>query len=429
MTPALAGWRAASALVAPVLPAWLRLRARRGKEVPGRLGERYGIATVARPPGDLLWLHAASVGEAASLLPVLAALHRLRPGLALLITTGTVTSAALLAGRLPRLGPGLRVIHQFAPLDVRPWIRRFLDHWRPAAAAFVESELWPNTILEAAARGIPLALVNARMSVRSHARWRRARGLARTILRRFRIVQAQSGRDAGRLAALGARHVEAPGNLKFAAAPLPADDAELAALRDMIGARPVWLAASTHPGEEEQVLHAHRVLAAIRPELLTVIVPRHPERGAEVAALAAPFPVTRRALREAPSGAIWVADTLGELGLFYRLAQVAFVGGSLIPHGGQNPLEAARLGCPVVFGPHTHNFAEAAAALLEAGAAVRVADAAALARAVGDLLDNVSHRDAMGAAGATAAARYGELPGQVAQALLALLETGKMRPA
>lgn len=424
--PGLTGWRIASSALAPLLPAWLRLRARRGKEVPERLCERRGIATRTRPGGALLWVHAASVGEAASLLPVLSALHRLRPGLSVLATTGTVTSAALLADRLPRLGLAEHVTHQFAPLDVRAWVRRFLDHWRPDAAAFVESELWPNMIVEADARGIPLALVNARISVRSYARWRRSPGVARALLARFRMVQAQSGRDAGRLVALGARGVEAPGNLKFAAPPLPADATELAALRGLVGARPVWLAASTHPGEEAQLMQVHRTLAADRPDLLTIIVPRHPDRGAEVAALAPPLPVTRRAAGEPPSGAVWVADTLGELGLFYRLAQVAFVGGSLIPHGGQNPLEGPRLGCPVVFGPHTTNFAEATAALIEAGAAARVLDAAALARTVGDLLDDPSHRAAMGTAGAAAAGRHGELPDQVARALLGLLGTGRI---
>ncbi len=424
--PGLTGWRIASSALAPLLPAWLRLRARRGKEVPERICERRGIATRPRPEGALLWVHAASVGEAASLLPVLSALHRLRPALSVLATTGTVTSAALLADRLPRLGLTDRVIHQFVPLDVRAWVRRFLDHWRPDAAAFVESELWPNTIVEAHARGIPLALINARISVRSYARWRRSPGVARALLARFRMVQAQSGRDAGRLVALGARGVEAPGNLKFAAPPLPVDEAELARLRGLIGARPVWLAASTHPGEEAQVMQVHRALALDRPELLTIVAPRHPDRGAEVAPLAAPLSVTRRSLGEPPSGAVWVADTLGELGLFYRLAQVAFIGGSLIAHGGQNPLEGARLGCPVVFGPHTHNFAEATAALIEAGAAARVTDAAALERVVGDLLDDPSHRAAMGAAGAAAAGRHADLPDQVARALLGLLGTGRI---
>lgn len=423
--PGLLFWRAASAVIAPGVPAWLHLRARRGKEVPERIRERWGDATRPRPEGALLWVHAASVGEAASLLPVLSALSRLAPDLTVLATTGTATSAALLADRLPLLGL-YRVIHQFAPLDIRGWVRRFLDHWRPDAAAFVESELWPNTVLETDARGIPMALINARMSVRSFDRWRRAPGLARALLSRFRLVQAQSGRDAGRLAQLGARGVEAPGNLKFAAPPLPADPDTLARLREALGPRPVWLAASTHPGEEEMVLEAHRALIQDHPDLLTVIVPRHPERGAEIAARAAAFGATRRSQGGGPDGQVWVADTLGELGLFYRVAQVAFVGGSLVPHGGQNPLEAARLACPVVFGPHTWNFAEATAALIEAGGAVRVQDASALIGAVGDLLGDPVRRMAMGDAGAAAASRHGELPDRIARALLGLLGGGKI---
>jgi len=418
-------WRGMTTFAAPLLPFWLRLRVRRGKEVPERICERRGHATRHRPPGRLLWVHAASVGEAASLLPVLTALHRIAPALPVLVTTGTVTSAALLADRLALLGLD-HVIHQFAPLDMRAWIRRFLDHWQPDAAAFVESELWPNTILEADARGIPLALINARMSVRSFARWRRAKGLARTLLTRFRLVQAQSGRDAGRLAELGARGVEAPGNLKFAAPPLPADPDTLRQLRAWFGQRPVWLAASTHPGEEAMVLEAHRALAPRHPGLLTVIAPRHPDRGAEIATLAAPLRVSRRSQGGLPDGDVWIADTLGELGLFYRLAQVAFVGGSLVARGGQNPLEPARLACPVVFGPHTWNFAEATAALIEAGAAARVQDAAALIHTVGGLLADPVRRAAMGDAGAAAAARHGELPDRIARALLGLLGTGTL---
>ncbi len=330
-------WRCAASLAAPLLPLYLRRRAARGKEIAARLPERRG-AHAARPPGPLLWLHAASVGETLSVLPVLEALAARAPRLTVLLTTGTVTGAALLDQRLPA-GLRGRVLHRFVPLDVPRWVARFLDGWRPDAGAIVESELWPNLIAAARARRIPLALVNGRFSARSARRWRHAAGLGREVMEGFALVLAQSSADAGRFAALGARAVRAPGNLKDAAAPLPAAPEALAALRAAIGGRPVLLGASTHPGEEAILLAAHRLLAEEFPGLLTLLAPRHPERGPALAALAAEhaLPAARRAAGElpGPQTAVYVADTLGELGLFYRLASVGLVGGSLVPHGGQ----------------------------------------------------------------------------------------------
>ena len=276
MSPLATAWRLAASAAAPLLPAYLRRRVARGKEVPDRLTERFGEGA-ARPAGPLLWLHAASVGETLSILPLIEALGRAMPSLRFLVTTGTVTSATLLGQRLPAaLAP--RVAHRFVPLDVPRWVARFLDGWRPDAAVFAESELWPNLIAAAAARGIPLALVNARMSDRSAAWWRRAPGLARAVLDPFRLVLAQTEGDAARLRALGAP-AHCLGNLKYAAAPLPVDAGELDRLRGLLAGRPAWLAASTHPGEEAIVIAAHRRLAAAHPGLLTMIVPRHPERG------------------------------------------------------------------------------------------------------------------------------------------------------
>ncbi|WP_135468268.1 3-deoxy-D-manno-octulosonic acid transferase [Crenalkalicoccus roseus] len=417
-------WRLGAAAAAPVLPLLLRRRAARGKEVAARLSERFGEGA-ARPPGRLLWLHAASVGETASVLPVLEALAARAPQLSVLLTTGTVTAARLLEQRLPPALRG-RVLHRFAPLDVPAWVGRFLAGWRPDAAAFVESELWPNLVLAARARGIPLALVNARLSARSARRWARAPGLARTVLGSFALVLAQSEADAARLAALGAPAPRCLGNLKDAAPPLPAAPEAMAALRAAVGARPVLLAASTHPGEEALAIAAHRLLAPRLPGLLTVLVPRHPERGAEVAAAAAGLAVARRAAgaMPGPEVAVYVADTLGELGLFYRLAGVAFVGGSLVPHGGQNPLEPARLGCPVLVGPHCWNFAEPVARLLGAGGALRIEGedpAGALAEAAFTVLSDPARARAMAAAAAAAAATEAGLPARVAEALLALL--------
>ncbi len=413
-------WAGTATAISPVLPMLLRRRAQRGKENPARLGERYGITDLARPDGKLLWLHAASVGETISILPVLRVLADRAPGLKLLLTTGTLTSATLAAERLPALGLD-RVIHQFAPLDVPRWIGRFLDHWRPDAAAFVESELWPNTINTIAARKIPLAMVNGRMSGRSFARWRRWPRLAQRLLAAFDLIMAQSGRDARRLSRLGAPDVAAPGNLKFAAPPLDANPEELRDLQAATAGRPIWLAASTHPGEDEQIIAAHSILAPTHPGLLTLIAPRHPARGADIAALAGDLPVSRRALGDGPTGAIWVLDTLGEMGLWYQLAGIVFIGGSLIPHGGQNPLEPARLGCAIAFGPHMQNFAEAVSALRAAGAAQQVTDAATLAAWVDQLLRHPDQRETMAEAGFAVSAGPADLPERVAETLLGLL--------
>jgi 3-deoxy-D-manno-octulosonic-acid transferase len=414
-------WQGGATLAAPGLRAMLRRRVALGKEVAARLPEREGIDPMPRPAGLLVWLHAASVGESQSILPVLSALHSQAPDASVLLTTGTVSSAALLAEQLPRLGLG-RVLHRFVPLDVPAWVMRFLDHWRPDVAGFVESELWPNLIAGCQARGIPMMLVNARMSARSLRGWQRVPGFARQVVGAFDRVQAQSEADAGHLRLLGARHVDAPGNLKLAAPPLRADPAELARLRALIGDRPVWLAASTHPGEEDVAGQVHRALAAAHPGLLTVVAPRHPERGAAAAAaLGAP----RRAAGQDPDtgigGAnIWVADTLGELGLLYRLAPLAFVGRSLTGQGGQNPLEPARLGCAVAVGPYTANFAEAVQTLEAAGALTRVADAGELAHWVDAMLRDPGRRRAAGAAACAAAQGAAGLPERTAAALLSL---------
>jgi 3-deoxy-D-manno-octulosonic-acid transferase len=416
----------AASLAAPALRLMLRRRLRAGREIAARLPERWGADPAPRPPGRLLWLHGASVGEALSILPVLPLLTAQAPDLSLLLTTGTVTSAALTDRRLIELGLAERARHRFVPLDVPAWIARFLDHWRPDAAGFIEQEVWPNTLSACARRGIPLVLLNARLSARSAARWQRLGSAARTVFGRFERVLAQSAADAERFAALGARRVSTPGNLKFAAAPLPVDTAELDRLRGLLAGRPVWLAASTHPGEEPPVLDAHARLAASRPGLLTMVVPRHPARGAGIAALCAAWPTTRRAAGQDPptQSGVWIADTMGELGLFYRLAPLAFIGGSLVAHGGQNPLEAARLGCALAAGPHMANFLDMERLLRAAGALAPVTDAASLAAWAGALLDDPPRRAAIGQAARQAAAADDALPALVAATLLGLLPAG-----
>lgn len=420
------GWAVAATLLAPAVRLNLRRRAGNGREIATRLPERRGIDPTPRPDGRLLWMHAASVGETMSILPVLQAL---RDRAKVLLTTGTVTSQALLAQRLPEQGlPG--VLHRFAPLDVPAWVERFLSHWRPDAACFVESELWPNQLAACQARGIPLMLVNARMSDRSFRRWRYAPDFARMVLGAFVHIQARGDRDADRLKALGAMRVDSPGDLKFAAPPLPVDQAELDRLSEALAGRPLWLAASTHPGEETLIACVHRKLAPLYPGLLTIIVPRHADRGP---ALAAELNAPRRAAGRAPADGegIWIADTMGELGLWYRLAPIAFIGRSLVaPGGGQNPLEPARLGCAVAVGPHTGNFCEHVALLRDAGGLVEVPDVGALARFVSGMLDNPGQARGLGEHGAAAVRRHADLPARTADALLSLLpgHGGTMAP-
>ncbi len=416
-----AGWAVATTLLAPALRVNLRRRVTRGREIAERLPERRGIDGTERPAGPLLWMHAASVGETTSILPVLTAL---RSRARVLLTTGTVTSQTLLDRQLEELGLGGDVLHRFAPLDVPSWVDRFLSHWRPDAACFVESELWPNQLLACRARGIPMMLLNARMSDRSFARWRWVPGVARHILGSFSCIRARGELDAEHLRALGAARVESPGDLKFAAPPLPVDQAELDALVIALAGRPMWLAASTHPGEEQVVATVHRLIAATHPGLLTIIAPRHPDRGP---ALAAELSAPRRSTGQTPPAeGMWIADTMGELGLWYRLAPIAFVGRSLLaPGGGQNPLEPARLGCAVAVGPHCGNFADHVALLREAGALVDVHDAASLAKFVAGMLDNPDQRRRLGEHAAAAVRRHEDLPARTAEALLTLLRSSE----
>jgi 3-deoxy-D-manno-octulosonic-acid transferase len=416
-------WAAAATLATPGLHVLLWVRRARGKEVPGRLNERRGIEPMPRPEGRVLWLHAASVGETASVLPVLGPLLHDTNDLTVLFTTGTLTAAALLAQRLAVEGQ-TRVLHRFVPLDVPAWAARFLDHWRPDAAAFVESELWPNLLSACDARGIPLMLCNGRMSARSFARWQRTPRFAREILRLFLRIQPRSQEDADHLHRLGAANLDPPADLKFAAAPLPVDDAELARLAAMLKGRPLWLAASTHPGEEAVAFAVHHALAKHHPGLLTIVAPRHPERGTAIAADAAPLPVCRRSKGEAPPReGIWIADTLGEMGLLYRLARIVFVGRSLIPPGGgQNPLEPARLGCAIAAGPHTANFAEHVALLRQADALEVVTDARDLTGFVAAKLADPDAARAMACRAEAAMRHHSDVVARTAGALCALLD-------
>lgn len=401
-------YRVATALGGPLISAYLKKRLKRGKEDARRFNERRGAAAQPRPEGRLIWMHGASVGEAISMLPVIEEIVSRPDTPNVLVTTGTVTSARLMRERLPD-----GAIHQFVPVDRLPYVTAFLDHWRPDVALWWESELWPNLVVETHDRQIPMILVNARMSPPSFLRWQRWRSLARALLKCFRVVLAQTETDAERFRSLGAGKVVRMGNMKFAVPALPCDEGTLAEIRARTGLRPMWLAASTHAGEEEAAWQVHRTVKTNHPDLLTIVVPRHPERGTEIAAMlrdaGATVAVRSNSEPVTPETDIYLADTLGELGLFFRLAPIVFMGKSLVPAGGQNTIEPARLGAAIITGPHYWNFDEITKAMNAAGGLEIVADADALARAVKRDLDHPAQAQAR----AKAAFDYVERESQV----------------
>ncbi len=424
-SPALAVYLAASRLAGPLAHWLLARRMADGREDPLRLGERLGRAGVVRPEGRLIWLHGASVGEALSMLPLIAELRRQAPEATVLVTTGTVTSARRMAELLPE-----GCIHQFVPVDTHGAVRRFLDHWRPDLAIWVESEFWPGLMVATARRGTPMMLVNARVSARSARRWAMARGMAAALVRLFRRIVTQDAETAARLVAMGAdpKRVRKGGNLK-ALIPAPGcDAAELEALRTTLAGRPVWLAASTHAPEEAAVAEAHRVVARAMPGLLTILAPRHPERGEAIAeALTGQgLTVVRRSQGEVPGPEtdLWLADTLGEMGLWLRLAPVAFIGGSIAARGGHNPFEPAALGAAILHGPQTGNFAPAYAALARVGGAQSVADEVEMGVALAALLGSETARRKMTDAAEAALRRLAPKVAALAREALALIEAG-----
>jgi 3-deoxy-D-manno-octulosonic-acid transferase len=397
-------YRKLSSAMVPLAPALIKRRLKLGKEDPERVGERRGISADVRPHGPLVWIHGASVGE---VLAAAALIGRLRElNLRILLTSGTVTSAAIVAKRFPP-----DVIHQYVPYDSPRYVTRFLDHWRPSLALFIESDLWPNLILASAARRLPMVLINGRMSQRSFPRWRRMSSTIEALLGRFDVCLAQSALDAERFATLGSRNVVTTGNLKLDVPAPPADPAKLERLMSVTLGRPVVVAASTHPGEEEQLVQAHRTLAGFFPSLLTIIVPRHPDRGEAIAGLVAASGLHGglRSREELPIAAtdVYVADTMGELGLFYRLAPIVFMGGSLVEHGGQNPIEAVKLGASIVHGPHVFNFTDVYEALDAAGGARRADTQEMLVKQLGQLLGNPDAREASVAASERVVAQLG----------------------
>ncbi|MEO1658835.1 MAG: 3-deoxy-D-manno-octulosonic acid transferase [Pseudomonadota bacterium] len=387
-------YRAATGFLKPVANVALKQRVKRGKEDPARLDERRGKSSIARPDGTVLWLHGASVGESLSILPLIEALSAKHADLSFLVTTGTVTSAALMAKRLPR-----SAIHQYVPMDQKHFVRQFLDHWKPDAALFVESELWPVILGECESREIPMALINGRMSPKSFQNWRSRIGAARELLSVFDVMVAQNDENAERFRFLAGRDVKTLGNLKHAAEPLPSSPEAIAKLEEAIGERRRWLAASTHEGEEAIALSAHREIISSSPETLLILAPRHPARADEIEELCRSqgFATARRSKDEPITSVtqVYLADTLGELGVFYSISDIAFVGGSFLPVGGHNPLEPARLGCAIMHGEHIFNFADTYQEMRKNGCAALVRNERDLAGALSRLLDDPVTRQAM----------------------------------
>lgn len=375
-------YRTLTSLFSPVIGWWLRLRLLRGKEDRGRFPERFGYTKHKRPEGVLVWVHAASVGEVNSVLPLIALLQEHFPHVGILLTSGTVSSARLVESYQQK-GMLANVFHQYAPVDTPESVNRFFRNFRPDIGFWVESELWPNLVVTARARGCFMVIINGRMSQRSFDSWQaRALSMMLQMMACFEVVFAQSEADAQRFRALGAKDTRVFGNIKYDAMPLACNESELFALQQKIGSRPVWLAASTHENEELIAAQAHKILSNKYPDLLTIIAPRHPPRGAELAAKLAKYgKVAQRSRGEQIDAKtdFYLADTLGELGIFYRLCEVVFMGGSIAERGGQNPLEPLRLRCAIIAGKHTQNFAEMYNELDKLDICQRVADANELA--------------------------------------------------
>ncbi|HYD73656.1 MAG TPA: 3-deoxy-D-manno-octulosonic acid transferase [Candidatus Binatia bacterium] len=415
-SPALALYRALSWIAGAGAGAWLSSRARRGKEDAARIGERYARYAQARPGGAVVWLHAASIGESGVALTLIEALAARDPSLSFLLSTGTRTSAELVARRAPQ-----RTTHVYAPLDRPDVVRRFFDHWRPDLGVFVESEVWPNLILEAHARRVPLALVNARMSPKSLRQWRSLPAAAHSLLSAFAFVSAADARTAAALSELRGRPVNTLGNLKLAA-PAPRIDARAKeALAKEIGGRRLWLAASTHHGEDVIALNAHHILRQTFPDALLIIAPRHPERGEAISNLAGDAPLRSRG-RAAEGVPCYIADTLGELGMLYDLAPVSLVAGSLLPHlKGHNPVEPARLGSAMITGPYVESFEDLFDDLFAAGGAAKAASAEDLAETVKRLWSDETARAAQVGAARAVIAKGADAAEQTVTALQSLL--------
>lgn len=365
---------------------YIKKRQENGKEDMKRFNERIGKPLLKRPEGRLIWFHGASVGESISMLPLINRLLEIYDDAHVMVTTGTTTSADIMAKRLPN-----RAFHQYIPIDNPAFTARFLRHWHPDLALWFESDFWPAMLSGIKKRGIPLVLVNGRISNKSFKRWQQFDFISRELLGCFTFCLGQSEEDAYRLKVLGAKETACLGNIKYAGLPIPVDAEKLAELKRRIGTRPVWLVSSTHHDEEAKIARFIPEIKEAAPELLTIIAPRHPQRGYEVNSAVKEISGLSTSLRSAgdeiiPETDVYIADTIGEMGLWYSLCPLVFIGGSLIPHGGQNFMEPSRMRDAVIVGPHMHNFTDAMNRAKKADAIIQVNDVLELKDTVINLL-------------------------------------------
>lgn len=416
----------------PILDKILQNRLKQGKENPARVQEKRGIPSLVRPKGALFWIHAASIGEAQSTLILIHHLLKARPDAHILVTTGTLTSAKIMVERLPP-----QAFHQFYPLDHPQWVEEFLNHWQPDLVLWMESELWPNMLLQIKQRTIPAVLVNARMSARSHKTWKYFKPLVKEVLEAFSAIFCQTEDDLSRFSTLGVEnsHLQVTDNIKYSSAPLDFDKDALSKLSIQTAGRPLWLYASTHDGEEEIACRVHQIIKNILPEILTIIIPRHPVRTEEILEKCAPYNLKISIRGENKSTLpdrnddVYLANTLGELGLFYRLAPVACIGRSFSKDGGggHNPIEAAQLGCAILHGTHVQNLQEIFDDMDREHAALRLDSESALASTLLDLLQSQEKLDRLQKAGMQFSKSKSGVIDRIMQSILPLIENASDR--
>lgn len=376
-----------------VIKGYINKRKQIGKEDVARFNERIGRPKLPRPEGKLFWLHGASVGESVSMLPLINKILETYPDSHVMVTTGTVTSADVMQKRLPE-----RAFHQFIPIDNPIFTTRFVKYWHPDVALWFESEFWPAVLTSIKRKNIPLILINGRISNKTFKRWQQFDFVCKEILSCFTMCLGQSEEDAYRLRVLGAKETTCLGNLKYAGLPLPIDEKNKKEILKQIGDRKLWLASSTHDDEEIRLAKVHKRLKEKYTDLLTIIVPRHPNRGQEVAdeikKLELSSALRSKGEKITPNTDIYIADTIGEVGLWYDIAKIVFIGGSLIPHGGQNFIEPSRVRDAVIVGPHMHNFTDAMSRAKKADAVMQISDTLELQELLEQLFDNEQLLDA-----------------------------------
>ena len=376
-----------------VIRSYVNKRKQIGKEDVNRFNERVGKPIKERPEGKLFWLHGASVGESVSMLPLINKIRETYPDAHVMVTTGTVTSADVMQKRLPE-----RAFHQFIPIDNPVFTNRFVKHWHPDVALWFESEFWPAVLSSIKRRNIPLILINGRISNKTFKRWQQFDFVCKELLSCFNLCLGQSEEDAYRLRVLGAPETVCLGNLKYAGLPLPIDEKSREDMLKQIGKRPFWLASSTHEDEEVRLSKLHKRLNEKLPDLLLIIAPRHPNRGEQIVEdiqkLGLSAALRSKQEKITPKTDVYVANTIGEMGLWYDLAKIVFIGGSLIPHGGQNFIEPSRVRDAVIVGPHMHNFTDAMNRAKKADAVMQVNDTAEMEELLTELLQNEAFLDA-----------------------------------